>query len=469
MKRLDSGNFLTVPLLSVVILLVLSLFDWERLSGNRLNSFNLFEDLLVEPHDDVPDTIDPLLAAALEEVTDDEDMPSTEFVKEPEAGVEIVDTISVDQMTVPEFVIEKIDGIQPFEDYTKDGSGLQRFAAAITQTQQRIVRVAVIGDSYIEGDIFTQDIRRLLQREYGGGGVGYMSMHSDFPGFRRSITQSDHGWTVVDMRNASQDSIRTLAGDYCVASDESATTFRASKNGNGAWGQSTVVYFSSAMSGTLKLKTTNNEQTVEVMPSEKVQSAAVEGETTQLTVTAALPGLKILGAWLDNATGISVDCMSLRGNSGVTHRSINVALARDMSSVIDYDLLVVEFGMNVASAEQTEYSSYSNVMSKVIKRLRLCYPNADIVLLGVGDRGEKNGTTFQSMSTLSALTRAQRDCARREGVVFWDTRAAMGGAGSILDWRNRGLVNADYVHLNHKGGAELAEQFVDALKLKLRQ
>ena len=53
--------------------------------------------------------------------------------------------------------------------------------------------------------------------------------------------------------------------------------------------------------------------------------------------------------------------------------------------------------------------------------------------------------------------------ARRLGVLFWDTRMAMGGADAVVDWRKRGLVNADYIHLNHKGGEVLGKKLADAI------
>ena len=59
-----------------------------------------------------------------------------------------------------------------------------------------MVRIAVVGDSYIEGDIFTQDLREKLQSRFGGSGVGYVSMHTDFPGFRRSVHQGGSGWNA---------------------------------------------------------------------------------------------------------------------------------------------------------------------------------------------------------------------------------------------------------------------------------
>ena len=43
----------------------------------------------------------------------------------------------------------------------------------------------------------------------------------------------------------------------------------------------------------------------------------------------------------------------------------------------------------------------------------------------------------------------------------------MGGKDAVVEWHKRGLLNADYIHLNHKGGAELAKEFVNSLKMKL--
>jgi hypothetical protein len=44
----------------------------------------------------------------------------------------------------------------------------------------------------------------------------------------------------------------------------------------------------------------------------------------------------------------------------------------------------------------------------------------------------------------------------------------MGGAGSVVSWRERGLINADYIHLNAKGGAALSEEFIKSFKLALQ-
>lgn len=62
------------------------------------------------------------------------------------------------------------------------------------------------------------------------------------------------------------------------------------------------------------------------------------------------------------------------------------------------------------------------------------------------------------------MIQTQRETAHKCRIHFWDTRAAMGGEDAVVDWRSRKLLNADYIHLNHAGGAELAKLFDSALQ-----
>lgn len=58
------------------------------------------------------------------------------------------------------------------EDFgTPDSSRLRAFYDTLL-CARRPVRIAVLGDSFIEGDILTADLRERLQQAYGGGGAG---------------------------------------------------------------------------------------------------------------------------------------------------------------------------------------------------------------------------------------------------------------------------------------------------------
>lgn len=160
--------------------------------------------------------------------------------------------------------------------------------------------------------------------------------------------------------------------------------------------------------------------------------------------------------------------MSSRGFSGVTLTNISSGLCRAMARDVNYDLIILEFGINAMSANQTNYSVYSNKMVEVINHVRTCYPNADILVMGIGDRGQRKGGAVHSMAAAPHMVAAQRDAARRAHCLFWDTREAMGGEDAVVKWSQQKLVNTDYIHLTHQGGAKLAELLFKALQQQLK-
>lgn len=75
---------------------------------------------------------------------------------------------------------------------------------------RRPVRIAVLGDSFIEGDILTADLREKLQQAYGGGGAGFAPMASPLTAFRRTIKTQSKGWTAYNImqRKAAPQALR---------------------------------------------------------------------------------------------------------------------------------------------------------------------------------------------------------------------------------------------------------------------
>ena len=87
------------------------------------------------------------------------------------------------------------------EDYSVGHIGLKRFFAALKNRDKlnRPVRVAFLGDSFIEGDIVVADLRSALQKEFGGRGVGFVPIASVAAQFRPTIEQRSEGWHTWSM------------------------------------------------------------------------------------------------------------------------------------------------------------------------------------------------------------------------------------------------------------------------------
>ncbi len=454
-RRSDSGSPFTIVLGAVCLLALMSWLPWGELTGRRMKDFNLLSDILHSAPVEyiTEEIIDPALAEALA-ATEQEEAEATDSV--PAAPV--ADTTPA---AAPAEQSARIDGEMVIEDYS-GGEAATRLREAVASGT---LRCAMIGDSYIEGDILSGTIRRYLQDKYGGSGVGYAAPVSAVAGFRRTVRLTSSGFAACDIRHTRHDSLHTIPGEFFRAERGATASFKGEKGGahTASWSRSRIVFIAPS-AGTISTSPDGSTWTEHVVEaSDGPQCISVDGETSRFDMRCSVPGLVVLGVWLDSPQGVAFDCMSLRGYSGISHRFLSIPTARAMAGWVDYDMIVVEYGMNALSSEQSDYTAYGNIMKRVLMRIKACYPDAAIVMLGVGDRGQKQGTEIGSLPTVAAIVSAQREAAQAAGTMFWDTREAMGGDGAIADWRSRGLVNADYIHLNHKGGEVLGQQFVESL------
>lgn len=456
MKRSTPIIIVLTVFLLVVVVSQLPLSKW---SGGKIKDYSLISDILTSHEDSISDSesettvdIDPELLKAQQSSGTHKDS----------GAFEDVDTIisPVKPSRIGEQVV--------IEDYTNSFFGLAHLKSAIASG--RLARIAFVGDSYIEGDIFTQDLRELLQNAYGGSGVGYVSMHTDFPGFRKSVKQGGSGWKVIMANKKADKKYIGLSEQYAVPTGEATSTYAGTSAfaHTRTWTKSRFLFISPE-DAEIYVKIADGEwEERNIQASESVQDIEISGEVSKFAVKTSSKSLIGLGVWLDGNSGVSVDCMSSRGFSGITLSDISSSLCNQMAEYINYDLIVLEFGINAMSSKQKDYSVYSTRMVKVINHVRSCYPYADIILLGVGDRGERKGSQVKSMSTAANMISAQRDAARRAHCLFWDTREAMGGEDAVVAWSSSGLINKDYIHLTHKGGARLAQEFFDALQYSLK-
>ena len=268
-----------------------------------------------------------------------------------------------------------------------------------------------------------------------------------------------------DIRKIKNDGNRILSGMYHTGTVGATIGYKGSSRPAhvDSWTKTTMLFIA-PHSGTITVKGSDEyEEVFEIEASTDVQSIVIDRPLSSISIQSNIDGLISLGNWLETPAGVKLDCMSLRGNSGISHRNLNKDIIGQMRRYIDYDLIILEFGINALSSEQRSYTNYTRAMIEVVNEIKACYPDATILILGIGDRGQKQGTAVGSMSTAPAMVKAQREIARRTGSLFWDMREAMGGNGAVVDWHRRGLVNSDYIHLNHKGGKALAEIFVNSL------
>lgn len=350
------------------------------------------------------------------------------------------------------------------EDYSASHRGLARFFSALTRRESlgRPVRIAILGDSFIEGDIFTAPLRNRLQAKYGGGGVGWMPMSSNTAGFRTSVRHEASGWSDKSVMSGAKDG-QTPLGHYFVPQGKAYSRYTMTQ-GTKPFDLATL-YYTTDDNAVLSLQTQEQSE-YQLSPGQGMQAMSWDlnaGSTTLRLNIPASKSLRLYGIALEQREGISLDNISLRGSSGFNILSVNEALTQQLFQRRGYDLIVLQYGLNVASNKQTNYSNYAKTLKAVVEKLRRLSPESDMLIMSVSDRANKTSQGIETMKAIYYLHQAQQAVAQDLGCTFWSTLRAMQQLGGIAQMAKRGEAAKDYTHLTHKGGQALADLFIHAL------
>ena len=201
---------------------------------------------------------------------------------------------------------------------------------------------------------------------------------------------------------------------------------------------------------------------------DNLQTFEVDGKIGSVTfsVQDADSSALFYGVAMDDASGIALDNFSMRGASGLNVRSIPAKMLRRFYQLRPYDLVILQYGLNVATQRGSNYDNYIRGMQTTIEHLKEYYPEAGILVVSVADRDYKTDEgEIRTMPGIRNLVRYQQQLAADERVAFWNMFEAMGGNESmkkLVDARPS-MANYDYTHINGRGGKYLAGLLFDAL------
>ena len=362
----------------------------------------------------------------------------------------------------------------PIEDFSADSAALRRFFAAIKgcDTLKRTVRIAFLGDSFVEGDLFTAELRDFLQDTLGGGGVGFVNITSPVNKFRQTVLHDFSGWntfSVVDPEQKPEWHKMGVCGQYSVPEEGALLSYKLPSGRYKNLGPVDSARFFFRNENSTRIWVSVNgapESLVTPDSSTAVQSLSFGGSVSEISFRFEnCEGFTAFGVMFDESAGVCVDNYALRGASGTSLASVSPSLTAQWNRLAPVDLLVLEYGLNVVSAGVLDYTYYKVRMMKSIAQMRQLYPGADILLMGVGDRSAKIDGEMQTMPEVKAMVELQRTIAREAGIAHWSLYDAMGGENSMVTYveRDPAWAAKDYTHMSALGGRVLARKFYAAI------
>lgn len=375
----------------------------------------------------------------------------------------------------PVFVDTCRSGMTCIEDYSDSTMrGMAPFYRALDEikTKGRQVRIAVFGDSFIEADILTADLREMLQKRFGGCGVGFVTITSMTSGYRPTVRHSFGGWSS----HAVTDSIyfdkkkQGISGHYFVPRKGAYVQLRGQKKYASLLDtcqRATIYFYNKGEVGLTAVVNRNESLSRQYSANGRLQKMQVKGRIGSIRWNVDRADSTLFyGLAMDGDRGVAVDNFSLRGSSGLSLRSIPAQMLKEFNEQRPYDLIILQYGLNIATPRGKKYDGYKKGMLTAIEHMKECFPQAGFLLLSVGDRDYKTETgELRTMPGVKNLVRYQQSIAAESGIAFWNMFEAMGGNGSMakLVHAKPSQANYDYTHINFRGGKYLAGLLYETL------
>lgn len=366
-------------------------------------------------------------------------------------------------------------GITAVEDFGGDDSPFARFLDKL-EAGNEPVRIAVAGDSFIEGDIMTCDLRLLLQQRFGteSDATGFAPASSPLTAFRRTVKTRSSGWSSYNVMQqqstpAAAADKYMLGGWVSLPAAGASTRWEPAAYGTGVAPRAShvdIYLLSPSHSRTEVIINDTLRRPFEIAGSPKLRRISVTAPaiaSAELRVISPGEGFIGYGASF-RGDGVTVDNYSVRSNSGQALLRMNHSLNAQLDRFTPYDLVILQYGLNIMQQGRHNYDSYTVQVEKMTELVRGCFPAAAVLIMGVSDRSVKSDDgSFVRIDALPYLDEAQREAARRTGSAFWSTSAAMQTEGGMARFVAEGCAGKDYTHINYRGGERIARALCQAI------
>jgi len=336
--------------------------------------------------------------------------------------------------------------------------------AALKRGGKVKVRIAYLGDSMIEGDLLSQTLRSLLQKMYGGYGVGFIPITSQVAQFRQTaIASFSSGWRDLNFKNTKSKSL-FLSGHVFYTSENDWVKIR----------DNTIRDTSIVLQKYLLYGTSTDTSDI-ILPDKTIplrgqdifnRKLLADDRSKSIRFSTDDQQLPLYGVSFESPTGIVVDNFSFRGISGLEFGRISTEFLNAINAHHPYDLIIFQFGVNVLyQPEETHFNWYKRAAVPVINKLKHSFPQADFLIVGTGDRAFRYDDGYQSAVGIEELIKVQAALAVQTNCAFYSLYAAMGGKNSMVNWATQSpsLANKDYVHPNALGARVLGKHLFEAI------
>lgn len=339
------------------------------------------------------------------------------------------------------------------------------------------VSILHIGDSHIQADMLTREVRKGFQLQFGNAGRGLVFplrvAGTNEPADYRSSANTS--WVVAKINSPARYPEPGVSG-ISMSSNENGAFFDVSTfnhdNLDYSFNKVTLIHVKDSLQYDCRISDspTKAGYLMSSRPQEK------EEITTSVPFLQSTNYVRIAAEQTEAAQqSITVNGLILQNNKpGILYHSVgingahfkdynNSSLFYTQLKVLKPDLLIISLGTNEgANINITEDEMVASVVA-MIHNIRALNPETCILITTPADNffRKKYNNPY-----LEAVERGLLKSAELENVACWDMYSITGGNASRVEWRKAALMQKDGIHFNKQGyilqGSLLFKALIDS-------
>lgn len=334
---------------------------------------------------------------------------------------------------------------------------LAKLAKKLKASSRSVINIVQLGDSHTAADLFSGEMRRLFQRDYGDAGIGFIAA-TPVPGTRYDnvrITTDKRQWTLVSSRN--QYSNQFPLGGYLSLPVSSRPTIHLETIDPSEQRYRISTLYQASVSNILQARDGNTQ--ARVLPATAGQwrlSPAINNVHLPVDLTFASSAGIVVGGWNIQSQRTAGVLYSSLGINGATFDIVDKWQAGwlDTLKALSPDLLILAYGTNEAYDDGLDLARYEARLKDKMIMLRNALPATVLLVIGAPDSVRNKKATDcddRQANNLRSVIQIQKRVASQINAVFWDWQAFMGGNCAIENWQARELARSDLVHMTAEG------------------
>ena len=327
------------------------------------------------------------------------------------------------------------------------------------------INIVHIGDSHIQADFFTGEVRNTLQQIFGNAGRGlvfpYQLAKSNAPD--DIISYSNTAWLFNRLAHTQNDVPCGIAGFGVQTGNGNATiniSLKADDNGAQLFNK-LKIFVDDDTTASWLLKTGGNNTADTIFHSNGLLYHEINvPNSSSFSLSLLSPGMlhSFYGASLEN------------GQRGILYHAIGVNGARydqynstplfwKQLPALNADLFIISMGTNEAQANSFDEMQFLSQVTLFLQQLKTASPHAAVLIATAADsyKGRHFNTVLQQLNNTLF-----KYCAKNH-IAFWDLYRITNGYGAARNWLRKGLMNNDRVHYKPEGYRLQGQLLIQAL------